>query len=220
MGKEKIKKAIVLIVSIANTFVGFSQIIVSVDGHDILYSGYKNRVSLGTADGRPFDLQFTNAMFFTDTLLAQNEKGDTIQHIESYISPYSVLKTTVYFLDSESKIPFDSIVFRVKHLPAPSVYFGALKDGQDAAVAVIRAQSRLSTKYPPEIALNATFTIVSYEVSLSSEEKVVSGSGPNLSTEARELISLSRPGDTILFMTIIRGPDGQARKKSAIIYVK
>jgi hypothetical protein len=220
MGKEKIKKAIVLIVSIANTFVGSSQIIVSVDGHETLYRGYKNHVSFGTADGRPFDLQFTNAILFNDTLLDQNEKCETIQYLDSYISPGSALKTTVFFLDSESKIPFDSIVFRVKNLPAPGVYFGALKDGQDAAVAVIRAQSRLSTKYPPEIALNATFNIVSYEVSLSSEEKVVFGSGPNLSTEASELISLSRPGDTILFMTIIRGPDGIDRKKRAIIYVK
>ena len=110
--------------------------------------------------------------------------------------------------------------FRVQNLPAPSVYLGALEDGQEAPAGTIKAQTRLFAKYPPEIPLNATFSVVSWEVSVAGAPRPEKGSGQNLSPKALSLIKQAQRGATITFMTIVKGPDGKNRKKSAAFKVK
>jgi hypothetical protein len=110
--------------------------------------------------------------------------------------------------------------FRVQNLPAPSVYLGALEDGQEAPGGTIRAQTRLFAKYPPEIPLNATFSVVSWEVSVAGAPRPEKGSGSSLSPKALSLIKQAQRGATITFMTVVKGPDGKNRKKSAAFKVK
>lgn len=110
--------------------------------------------------------------------------------------------------------------FRVQNLPPPNVYLGALEDGAEAPGGTIRAQTRLFAKYPPEIPLNATFSVVSWEVSVAGAPRPEKGTGASLSPKALSLIKQAQKGAMISFMTIVRGPDGKNRKKSAAFKVK
>jgi len=110
--------------------------------------------------------------------------------------------------------------FRVQNLPAPSVYLGALEDGAEAPAGTIKAQTRLFAKYPPEIPLNATFSVVSWEVSVAGAPRPEKGNGASLSSKALSLIKQAKRGATITFMTVVRGPDGKNRKKSAAYKVR
>ncbi len=100
--------------------------------------------------------------------------------------------------------------FRVSRLPDPSLYWGSAKDGEKGS----RAETRLFAKYPPEIPLNASFTIKSWELSIPGAPGAPPrGSGNQLDGAAISLLKQAKPGSVIGFMTTVVGPDGIARKK-------
>ena len=78
---------------------------------------------------------------------------------------------------------------------------------------LVNVKTRLFAKYPPEIPLNATFKIVSWECTVpGAPGRPPRGTGSNISS-ATSLIMQARPGTTITFMTKVVGPDGVSRKR-------
>jgi len=72
----------------------------------------------------------------------------------------------------------------------------------------------LFAKYPPEIPLNATFKVVSWECTIpGAPGRPPTGSGSNISS-ASSLILQARPGMTVSFIATVIGPDGIRRKKA------
>lgn len=213
-------KQLLVILTVAASNVCLSQIVVSVDDQNTLYRGYKNRVTIGTMDGRPFDLRVENGMIIYDTIFVYNQNDEPVQYVVNVLSPGSGRKTKVFFVDPDTGLPFDTLDFHVKNLPAPSIYLGPLEDGSEAPGGTIRAQHRLFAKYPPEIPFNVSFSVISWEVSVNGKEKRVAGKGASLTSEARDLIRQAESGDKITFMTITVGTDGKSRKKSAVFTVK
>lgn len=213
-------KAIVILILVANSLIGLSQIVVSLDDQNTLYRGYKNRVTIGTMDGRPFDLRVENGMIIYDTIFVDNQNDEPVQYVVNVLSPGSGRKTKVFFVNPDTGLPFDTLDFHVKYIPPPDIYLGALEDGAEAPGSSIKAQTRLFARYPPEVALNVSFSVVSWEVSVNGEEKWVVGNGASLTNEALDLIRQAASGDKITFMTIIRGTDGKTRKRSAVFTVK
>jgi hypothetical protein len=102
------------------------------------------------------------------------------------------------------------VKYRVSNLPDPELYWGAAKSGQRGS----KSNTKLFAKYPPEIPLNASFRITSWECTIpGAPGRPPSGSGSNISG-AMSLIRQARPGMTVSFICTVVGPDGIRRKKA------
>lgn len=212
-------KKLLVILTVAASNVCLSQIVVSVDDQNTLYRGYKNPVTIGTMDGRPFDLKIHNGTIIYDTIFVKNKNEELIQNVETVLLPGSEEKTKVVFVDPDTGLPFDTLDFHVKNLPFPSIYLGPLADGSEAPKEAIIKQKFLRAAYPPEIPFNVSFSVISWEVSVNGE-KWIAGKGASLTSEARDLIRQAESGDKITFMTITVGADGKSFRRSAVFTVK
>ena len=106
-------------------------------------------------------------------------------------------------------VSLKKVKYRVSNLPDPELYWGAAKNGMKGS----KAETKLFAKYPPEIPLNASFTIRSWECSVPGAARPVMGTGGNISA-ASGLIRAAKPGSQISFICTVVGPDGIARKKA------
>lgn len=107
-------------------------------------------------------------------------------------------------------VSLGSFQFRISRLPDPELYFGAAKSGENAS----KAETRLFAKYPPEIPLNATFSILNWELAVPGNPMAPPrGPGGQLTPAASSLLRQVKPGTVIGIMTDVRGPDGVIRKK-------
>lgn len=184
---------------------------VSLPEMNVLYRGYDNKVS-GAASGYPsFEIVGKSNVSI--------RKSGT-EHIASPGSGREAKIDIVGVAEDGSKASLGTFDFRVQNLPSPSIYFGALEEGAEAAAGVIKAQTRLFAKYPPEIPLAAKFDLVSWEVNVTGAPKPESGNGANLSPKALNLIKQAQKGTSISIMTNVKGPDGKIRKKGGIFKVK
>jgi hypothetical protein len=107
-------------------------------------------------------------------------------------------------------VSLGSFQFRISRLPDPELYFGAAKSGENAS----KAETRLFAKYPPEIPLNATFSILNWELAVPGNPMAPPrGPGGQLTPAASSLLRQVKPGTVIGIMTDVRGPDNVIRKK-------
>ncbi len=178
---------------------------------NVLYRGYQNKVA-GAASGFPnFDI-----VGKSNVSISKSGK----EYVANPGSGREALIDIVGVAEDGSKATLGTFDFRVQNLPSPSVYLGALEDGAEAPAGTIRAQTRLFAKYPPEIPLKVEFSLVSWEVNVSGAPKPESGTGQNLTPKAMNLIKQAQRGQSVSFMTNVKGPDGKIRKKGAIFKVK
>lgn len=183
---------------------------VSLPEMNVLYRGYDNKVQGAVSGYTGYSLSGSN--------VSLSRSG------EFWVAkPGSGREATISIsgiAEDGSSANVGSFKFRVQNLPSPNVYLGALEDGSDAPAGTIRAQTRLFAKYPPEIPLNATFNVVSWEVAVAGAPKPERGNGAQLTPKALALIRQANAGSTISFMTIVKGPDGRDRKRSAVFKVR
>jgi len=174
---------------------------VSLPELNVLYIGYPNKVE-AVASG------------YDQTLLSGNGVSLTKSGNFWIGSPGKGKECTITVSGKSSvtnkTANLGSFKFRVSRLPDPSLYWGAAKDGDKGS----RSETRLFAKYPPEIPLNATFTIKSWELSIPGAPGAPpKGSGNTLDGAAISLLKQAKPGSVIGFMTTVVGPDGITRKK-------
>jgi len=96
--------------------------------------------------------------------------------------------------------------FRVMNLPAPSLYLGNIGNGSTESSSTVKAITFLRAGYPPEIPLNVTFDVGTWEVSVSGAPRSIQGSGKMLSAEAMSLIKQAKPGSTVSITAKFKGP--------------
>jgi hypothetical protein len=174
---------------------------VSLPEMNVLYIGYDNKVE-AVASGY-------------DQTLVSGQGVNLIKSGNGWIGKPSPGKTATITVQGKSSVTnktvsLGSFPFRVMRLPDPSLYWGAAKDGEKGS----RSETRLFAKYPPEIPLNASFTIKSWELSIPGAPGAPPrGTGNTLDGSAISLLKQAKPGAVIGFMTTVVGPDGIVRKK-------
>jgi len=174
---------------------------VSLPELNVLYRSYPNKVE-AVASG------------YDQTILSGNGVSLTRSGTGWIANPGAGREATITVSGRSSvtnkTVSLGSFNFRVLRLPDPELYFGAAKSGETAS----RAETRLFAKYPPEIPLNATFTVLSWELAVPNNPTAPPrGSGGQLTPLASSLLKQVKPGTLIGFMTDVRGPDGITRKK-------
>lgn len=168
---------------------------------NMLYRGYPNKVN-ATASGYPK----TNLSASGASVSASGE-GWIVKPVgRGKTATLSVSGTTA---DGKS-VSLKSMQFRCSNLPDPELYWGGVKNGGKAS----KSQTKLFAKYPPEIPLNAAFSIVRWECQVpGAQGKPPGGPGSNISA-ATNLLRAARPGSQVSFICTVVGPDGIQRKKA------
>tara|TARA_R110002072_G_scaffold281965_2_gene444637 strand:+ start:12298 stop:14061 length:1764 start_codon:yes stop_codon:yes gene_type:complete len=103
------------------------------------------------------------------------------------------------------------ITYKVRNLPKPSIFWG----GADENSRVNPRAPRLFVKYPPEIPLNADFSIISWECDISGAPgRKPSGTGNNISS-ALPLIQTATRGTTVTFRCVVKYPGNRTGRVNA-----
>jgi gliding motility-associated protein GldM len=183
---------------------------VSLPEMNVLYRGYDNKVQGAVSGFIDYKLSGSN--------VSLSKKGDM------YIAkPGNGRDATINIsgiAEDGSSANVGSFDFRVRDLPKPTIKLGSVWDGEKVNAATIKAMTRLFAQYPPEIPLEAKFSVTSYEIVVSGAPRSAKGSGAALNGDAMGLLKQVRGGATITIMTDFRGPDGRTKRKNAVIQVK
>jgi hypothetical protein len=179
---------------------------VSLPELNVLYKGYANKVE-GVASG------------YDQTILT----GSGVSLVKSgtgYIGTVNGAGKTASITvagkntTTNKTVTLGSFPFRVMTLPNPSLFFGATEEGGKAS----KVETRLFAKYSNS-PLNATFTVLEYELNVAGAPRPAKGTGNVLSGEAMNLLKQAKPGSQISFMTKVVGPDKIQRKKGGVFTI-
>jgi len=176
---------------------------VSLPNLNMLYLGYDNEVE-GVASG------------YDETILSGTGVNLRKSGNRWIADPHKVRNATITVWGknnvSGKKVSLGTYNFRVSRLPDPTIYFGAAKDGERAS----SREKNLFAKYTPDVPLNATFDVKSWEMVISGLPGAPpKGAGNVLSSEAQTLLRQARPGTTVTFFLQIEGKDKIRRNKTA-----
>lgn len=167
---------------------------------NVLYRGYPNKVD-PTASGYPFTV-------LTGSGCTVSKSGDL------YVASPGAGKTATLIVSGKTAdgktVQLKKVDYRVSNLPDPELYWGAAKNGTKGS----KSETKLFAKYPPEIPLNASFTIVDWECQVpGAAGRPPSGPGSNISA-ASGLLRAVPAGAQVSFICTVVGPDGVRRKKA------
>jgi gliding motility-associated protein GldM len=168
---------------------------------NMLYRGYPNKVN-ATASGYP-----TTNLSASGASVSKSGEGWIVK--PSGRGKTATLSVSGKTADGKS-VTLKSMPFRCSNLPDPELYWGGVKNGNKAS----KSQTKLFAKYPPEIPLNASFSIVKWECQVpGAQGKPPGGPGSNISA-ASNLLRAAKPGSQVSFICTVVGPDGIQRKKA------
>ncbi len=183
---------------------------VSLPELNVLYRGYPNKLT-AAASGYP------------SFRVTGGGNVDIRQQGQEYIaSPGSGREATVNLVgvaEDGSTANLGSFKFRVQNMPKPDLRWGAFWDGDSAPMASLGSSNRIGAMYPPAIPLEATFTIVDWEIQIPGA-RLIAGRGSQLSEEAMRLIRQAPRGSLITIATSYRGPDGKTLRKNGSFKVQ
>jgi hypothetical protein len=169
---------------------------VSLPEMNVLYRGYQNKVD-GVASG------------YAQTILSGNGVTLTKSGTGYIGSPGAARECTITVSGKNTitnkTVSLGVFKFRVSNLPPPQVYLGTLSTGSTVSKGALGSMNKLFAKYPPEIPLNATFDVASWEVNVSGAPRSVSGSGAMLSSEALSLLKQAKSGSKVSISAKYRG---------------
>jgi gliding motility-associated protein GldM len=186
---------------------------VSLPEMNVLYRGYKNKVE-GVASG--YDQTVLTGKGVTLT-----KSGGANQYIGNVNTTGREATISISGKSSVTNktAQLGTFKFRVSNLPPPQVYLGTIATGASVGKAAIGSMTRLFAKYPPEIPLNATFEVSSWEVTVSGAPRSIQGSGPVLSGEALSLLKQARPGAKVSISAKYKGM-GYSGNMASVITVQ
>ncbi len=168
---------------------------------NVLYRGYENRVN-ATASGFP-----STALSGSGATLSPSSDG-------SYIARPSGGRTASLTVSGRTAdgrtVALKTVQYRVLTLPKPTMYWGAAADGEGPN----RGEKNIFAKYGNDVPLNAKFSIIRWEVTVSGAARSVKGVGGQLSTEAQQLIRVAPRGSRAFYSLKVKGPDNIIRNLS------
>lgn len=180
---------------------------VSLPEMNVLYRGYDNKVE-AVASGYP-EAKVTGA----GVSLAKSGAG-YIGRVNTS-GREATISISGFNKQTNKTVSLGSFKFRVMNLPPPNIYFGSAADGEQAS----KAETRLFAKYGPEIPLNVSFTILSWELNVAGAPRPAKGTGNSIAGEGSALLRQAKPGSSISFMVQVKGPDGGIRKRSGVFRI-
>lgn len=184
---------------------------------NVLYAGYENKLQ-ATASGFPNEKVTLSVPGATCTKGPQNVY--TVK-----ISAASVGKTVVASVSGAGK-QVGKLDFRVRSLPKPGAYLGAIANtesriNRSQIASAINAGVRLA--YDESIPLKVAFRVTKFElvIQVGAASKTIVGTSGALTAEMRTLINQLRPGASIT-ITGIRGmgPSGEVRAAPIALVVQ
>jgi len=168
---------------------------------NILYRGYDNKLILG-------EVGCANQEYEIVPIDCKIKKVNSDGSDHSYIvRPIGRLKTATIKFVSKDGNPLHSVVFMVKNLPDPELYWGNNKAGS-----TLSSSPNIFIKYPPEVRLDTYFEIVSWES--HHNDKNFIGQGHELSSEMLEYTRSVVSGKSISIVVKVIGPDRVTRLKA------
>jgi len=176
--------------------------VVSLPDMNVLYRGYDNKIE-ATASGYP-------EAKVTGSGVSVSKSGTGYIGRVSGGTKEATISISGFNKVTNKSVPLGSFKFRVRNLPPPSLFFGGVEDGGTAS----RAETRIFAKYGPEIPLNVSFQVLSWELIVAGAPITAKGTGGQLDAKGVALLKQAKPGSTITIQTTVRGPDGVSRKKS------
>ncbi len=184
---------------------------VSLPDMRVLYRGYDNKVE-GVASG--YD---ETVLSMGGGLKSLNKKG------LFWIAIPGTDKSATITISGRSSItkktvPLGKFVFKVSNLPSPQVFLGSIGTGTTNSKSAVASSTKLFAKYPPEITLNATFDVGTWELTVSGAPRSISGSGNSLSAEAINLLKQCKPGAKVSISAKYKGM-GYSGNMASIITV-
>jgi len=184
---------------------------VSLPEMNVLYRGYANKVE-GAASGYP------------SYNLSGGGNVSVSKSGEGYIAtPGSGREASINIsgvAEDGSSSNLGSFKFRVQNLPKPSISLGRIEDGGSGTSADFRASRQLFAGYPPEIPLNAKFSVVSWELSVTGAPRPVKGNGSTLTGDALRIIANAQAGGLVTVVTNYKEPSGRVLRQNAVYTIK
>lgn len=192
----KFKKTILLTLLIFSSFKFFSQrsfkdvAVISIY-KPLLYANYPHDIKIGN------NLGYTNYRVEGKNALIQKDSVN-----DSYIlipGQNADLDVEIYFIDNQTSDTFSIRKYDIDLLPRAHLYWGSAADGESQ---ISRTSTRLSARFGEEIPLRSHFSIDSWIVSISGQNRSISGSGDILSTEAMSYINQAKKGSVVVITCV------------------
>lgn len=176
-------KWIVRIMSVFVVTYSSAQLVVENSTYNVLYRGYANIVQLGSDIGDT-TLRVVCGPGLTATALGKGK----FQVLVSGSSSSSTLTM------ANKKNTLLTQTFKIKNLPTPELVWGSTACGNPVFE---RSIERLAVRYPENVPLTGSFSIVSYTVSASGASKTFSGTGSQLTRQIIEWIEQLPDGTSV-----------------------
>jgi hypothetical protein len=178
----------------------------------VLYRGYKNIVE-GTASGFPSDRVSLSGSGCSLTKSGKN----WVASVGSGVREAKI--SVIGRKPNGGSANLGSFTFKVKKLPAPTVYFGGITNGQTPGVSNVKANvaSGISCRYDESVPLTGVkFSVISGTVSVDGiMAKGKIGGGGRLDGKAASVLKQSR-GKQVTMVVSFRGPDGVTQKGALV----
>lgn len=175
---------------------------VSLPEMNMLYRGYDNKVE-GVASG--YDQTILSG---SNVTLSKAGKG--------YIGRPGSGKSCSITISGKNSVTNKTVslgvfTFRVSNLPPAQVYFGNAANGMQGS----KFETKIFTRYPPEIPLDVKFTTLSWEMEFMGRQ--VRGTGGTLDANAVALLKQAKPGANVSFIVKYKGPDNVQRTGVCVV---
>ena len=166
---------------------------------NVLYRGYKNLVT-GVASG------------YDQTVLTGTSNVTLSKSGTTWIGSPGAGTTAVITVSGKSSVTNKTVAlgkfeFRVKALPKPSIFVGAVASGGKIST----NPGGLNAGYPPEIPLKAQFSVLDWEASVTGIMGKKKGQGSSLQGIG-SLLGQAKPGSMVIIEAGVRGPDGKVNR--------
>ena len=179
----KVMKWIIGIISAFVITYTNAQLVVENSTFNVLYRGYENIVQLGSDIG---DTSLTVVCGPGLTTIPMG-KGK----FKVLVSGSSSMSTITV---ANKKNTLFTQAYKIKSLPTPELIWGSTASGNPV---FDRSIEKLAVRYPENVPLNASFSIVSYTVSASGASKTFSGTGSQLTRQIIEWIEQLPNGTSV-----------------------
>ena len=176
-------KWIVRIMSVFVVTYSSAQLVVENSTYNVLYRGYANIVQLGSDIGDT-TLSVVCGPGLTATALGKGKFKVIVSGSNSSSTISVANKKNMLFTQT----------YKIKNLPAPELEWGSTASGNPV---FDRSVDRLAVRYPENVPLTGSFSIVSYTVSASGASKTFSGTGSQLTRQIIEWIEQLPDGTSV-----------------------
>jgi gliding motility-associated protein GldM len=184
--------------------------VVSPDKMNVLYIGVPNPVSVSAPGIAKSDLRVS---------MSSGSLSGSQGHYTAMVNSIGTATINVAGMVSGKLTNLGSTLFRTKRIPDPKPQFAGKSSGSTSA-ANLRAQDRLFAKLD-NFDFDAKFNVTRFTLMVAKPRQdviILSGSGGELTSAMRSLMSTVTPGTTVVFKDIIAvGPDGTQRGLDSIV---